>query len=65
MARNPIAPLSDAIIVAISQLVDDAQADHRDPSHSDLDFEIKRAGLTSTHCGLASLRGSLHLPCTS
>ncbi|MFY9893238.1 MAG: abortive infection family protein [Xanthobacteraceae bacterium] len=41
------APLSDAIIVAVSQLVDDAQADRREPSHSDLEFEIKRAGLTA------------------
>lgn len=40
------APLSDAIIVAVSQLVDDAQSDRREPSHSDLEFEIKRAGLT-------------------
>jgi hypothetical protein len=45
MSNNQSAPLSDSIIVAVSQLVDDAQADRRDPSHSDLEFEIKRAGL--------------------
>jgi hypothetical protein len=41
------APLSDAIIVAVSQLVDDAQTERREPSHSDLEFEIKRASLTA------------------
>lgn len=39
------APLTDAILVAVSQLVDDAQTDRRDPSHSDLEFHIKRCGL--------------------
>jgi hypothetical protein len=39
------APLTDAIIVAISQMVDDAQSGRRDPSHSDIEFEIKRVGL--------------------
>jgi Abortive infection C-terminus len=41
------APLSDAIIVAISQLVDDAQSERREPSHSDLEFQINRAGLAA------------------
>lgn len=41
------APLSDPIIIAVSQMVDDAQSDRRDPSHFDLEAEIKRAGLTS------------------
>jgi abortive infection Abi-like protein len=41
------APLNDSIIVAVSQLVDDAQsASRRDPSHSDLESEIKRCGLS-------------------
>ena len=40
-------PLDDAIIVAVAQLVDDAQTDRRDPSHSDLDFLIRRAELTA------------------
>lgn len=38
-------PLNDTIAVAMSQLVDDAQTDRRDPSHSDLEFQINRAGL--------------------
>jgi hypothetical protein len=42
---TPSAPLNDVIIVAVAQLVDDAQAERRDPSHSDLEFHIKRAGL--------------------
>ena len=46
-AKNPSAPLNDGIIVALAQLVDDAQGERRDPSHSDLEFEIKRAGLTA------------------
>ena len=33
----------EAIIVAVAQLVDDAQTDRRDPSHSDLEFHIKRS----------------------
>lgn len=38
--------LSDAIVVAVAQLVDDAQSAHRrDPSHYDIELEIKRAGL--------------------
>jgi Abortive infection C-terminus len=40
------APLSDAIIVAAASLVDDAQSERREPSHSDIEFEITRAGLT-------------------
>jgi len=38
-------PLSDAIIVALSRIVDDAQSETREPSHSDLEFEINRARL--------------------
>ncbi len=40
------APLNDAIIVAVAQLIDDAQCARRDPSHSDLEFHISRANLT-------------------
>lgn len=41
------APLSDAIITAVAELVDDAQSqNHRNPSHSDIDFLIDRSGLT-------------------
>ena len=39
-------PLSDPVIVAVSKLVDDSQVDTREPSHSDLEFQIKKAGLT-------------------
>jgi hypothetical protein len=39
------APLSDAVIIAISRLVDDAQMETREPSHSDIEFQIARAGL--------------------
>ena len=38
-------PLNDAIITALAQLVDDAQTERREPSHSDLGFQIERAGL--------------------
>lgn len=49
MAKNisTSAPLNDVIIVAVAQLVDDAQSERRDPSHSDLEFEIKRVDLTA------------------
>ncbi len=40
-------PLNDAIIVAIARLVDDAQTERRDPSHSDLEFHIGQVGLTA------------------
>jgi len=39
------APVNDAIIVAIARLVDDAQSGTREPSHSDLEFQINRVGL--------------------
>lgn len=40
------APLSDAIIIAVSALVDDAQADsYRQPSHSEITFEFERVDL--------------------
>jgi hypothetical protein len=39
------APLSDAIIIAISRLVDDAQSETREPSHSDIEFQINRVSL--------------------
>jgi len=35
------APVNDAIIVAVAQLVNDAQSGTREPSHSDLEFQIK------------------------
>jgi hypothetical protein len=39
------APVNDAIIVAVARLVDDAQSGTREPSHSDLEFQINRASL--------------------
>jgi len=41
------APLDDTIIIAMARLVDDAQSDRRDPSHSDLEHQIKKAGLAA------------------
>jgi hypothetical protein len=41
------APLSDAAIIAVSRLVDDAQGERRDPSHADLEFRIDQAGLSA------------------
>jgi hypothetical protein len=44
--QSNTAPLSDAIITAISRLIDDSQIDtKREPSHSDLDFIVSRVGL--------------------
>jgi hypothetical protein len=45
--RKSRAPLSDAIIVAVAKLVADAQGERRDPSHSDIEFQVKRAGLSN------------------
>jgi len=39
------APLTDPVIIAVSRLVDDAQTGTREPSHSDIEFQIRRAGL--------------------
>lgn len=41
------APLSDSVIFALARLVDDAQIETREPSHSDLEFQINRAHLTA------------------
>lgn len=40
-----VAPLTDSIIMVVARLVDDAQAGRPDPSHSDIDFAIGKAGL--------------------
>jgi hypothetical protein len=45
--RKTTAPLNEAIVVAVSQLVDDAQCARRDPSHSDREFQIRRVNLAS------------------
>lgn len=39
------APVNDVIIVSVARLVDDAQSGRRDPSHADIEFRIKQAGL--------------------
>ena len=49
MANRP--PLTDTIVVAVSQLVDDSQGDRRDPAHSDIEFQIDNAGLASADPG--------------
>jgi len=38
-------PVNDTIIYSLARLVDDAQKERRDPSHSDIEFQIKRANL--------------------
>ena len=41
------APLSDAIVAAVAKLIDDSREEiKREPSHSDLEFYIQRAGLS-------------------
>jgi hypothetical protein len=47
MSNDPSAPLNDAIIIALAQLVDDAQTLRRDPSHEDLRHHIHRVGLAA------------------
>lgn len=42
------APLSDAILIAVSKLVDDVKSEsYREPSHSEIEFQITKAGLTA------------------
>jgi len=39
-------PVSDAILIAVSRLIDDSMVEpKREPTHSDLDFQVARAGL--------------------
>ncbi len=38
-------PVNDTVIYALARLVDDAQTERRDPSHSDIEFQIEKAGL--------------------
>jgi hypothetical protein len=46
--RRSRAPLNDSIILALAGLVNDAQAEKsREPTHSDIDFQVGRAGLTA------------------
>ena len=44
---TPRAPLSDAIVTALSRLVDDSQSETREPSHSDLQFLFDRTGVSA------------------
>jgi len=39
-------PINDTVIHALARLVDDAQKERRDPSHSDIEFQINKAGLS-------------------
>ena len=44
---KPKAPLTDAVIIAVARLVDDARAEKpREPTHSEIDFQIGRVELT-------------------
>lgn len=45
MTNSSSAPLTDTIVIALGQLVDDAQTDRRDPSHWDIHSLIKRHSL--------------------
>lgn len=38
-------PVNDTVIFALARLVDDAQKGRRDPSHSDIEFQITKYGL--------------------
>ncbi|ACC75935.1 abortive infection family protein [Paraburkholderia phymatum] len=44
-------PLTDAILVALARLVDDSQTEKREPSHSDIEFQIDRVRLSSADPG--------------
>jgi len=45
--EQPRAPITDAIMIAIARLVDDAQTETREPSHSDIEFQVNRARLSA------------------
>jgi hypothetical protein len=44
--RKQVAPLTDTVIIAVAQLVGDAQSGTREPSHSDIEFPTNRCDLT-------------------
>jgi hypothetical protein len=50
-AKQPVAPLTDAVIAALAKLVDDAQATKRQPSHSEIEDQFKRAGVITADPG--------------
>ena len=39
-------PINDTVAYALARLVDDAQKDRRDPSHSDIEFQINKSDLS-------------------
>jgi hypothetical protein len=41
------APINDSILFAVARLVDDAQSETREPSHSNIEFLIQRANLSA------------------
>ena len=42
------APLSESILIAVARLIDDSMVgSKREPTHSDLEFQMGRAGLTA------------------
>jgi len=45
MSSKKSAPLSDAVILAVARLVDDAQTGTREPSHSEIEYQIGQARL--------------------
>jgi hypothetical protein len=45
LSKSKNVPVNDAIVVAIARLIDDSQSETREPSHSDIEFQIHRAGL--------------------
>ena len=40
-------PISDSIVIALAKLVDDSQVESREPTHSEIEFQINKAGLKS------------------
>jgi hypothetical protein len=40
------APVNDAIVAALARMIDDSQSETREPSHSDIEFQIHRSDLT-------------------
>lgn len=52
MANRP--PLTDAVVVALARLIDDSQSERREPAHSDIEFQIDKAGLAHADPGKTS-----------
>ena len=43
--KNMNIPLTDAIVIAVTEMINDARGETRKPSHYDLSYEIERVGL--------------------